>query len=62
MTSPCQDCAERRLVCHDYCPAYLAYNAECVAARKQNMYESIFRSYVIERRVRRDLAAKIRRK
>lgn len=39
MTSSCQNCPERRLVCHDYCDTYLKYHADCLAARAKRRAE-----------------------
>lgn len=34
MHSPCHNCPHRRLVCHDQCEDYLAFNLERVEALK----------------------------
>lgn len=33
MFCPCQDCPERRLICHDHCAAYKEYHANLLAAK-----------------------------
>lgn len=58
MTSPCQNCPERRLVRHDYCPAYLEYHERGVRIKEQMRKERSVTTYIIaqttriERRVR----------
>lgn len=52
MNSPCQNCAERRLVCHDYCHAYLEYHAERVRAREALQKDRYITSYLIEQSIR----------
>lgn len=52
MNSPCQNCPERRLVCHDYCPAYLEYHEERIKVREALRKERYAASYLIEQSVR----------
>lgn len=52
MNSPCQNCTERRLVCHDYCPAYLEYHEEQVRAREALQKDRFITSYLIEQSIR----------
>lgn len=51
MNSPCQNCPERRLVCHDRCPMYLAYHeervAECAARRSRRQVDEYIIKAVI---------------
>lgn len=61
MTSPCQNCPARRLVCHDYCPAYLEYHEERVQAREANRRESRVTAYVIEQTYRIERRVKVKR-
>lgn len=52
MISPCQNCPEHRLVCHDFCPAYLEYHEERVKAREALRKERYATGYLIERSIR----------
>lgn len=61
MTCPCQDCHERRLVCHDHCEAYLAYHEARVAAREKAQRERVAADFLIENMRRRAKIAKARK-
>lgn len=46
MNSPCQNCPERRLVCHDRCPAYMAYHEERIVIQQKRREASEFHVYM----------------
>lgn len=61
MISPCQNCPERRLVCHDYCPAYLEYHEERVKAREVLRKERYASRYLIEQSLRIEKQVRVKR-
>ena len=61
MTCPCRDCPERRLVCHDFCPAYLAYHDERVAAKDALRKDVGVSTYIIDSLYRCERILKIKR-
>lgn len=52
MNSPCQNCPERRLVCHDRCPAYMEYHEERVAERAARRSRRQVDEYIIKAVIR----------
>lgn len=52
MRSPCQNCPERRLVCHDRCPVYMEYHEERVAERQERVEQRRIDEYVIKAVIR----------
>lgn len=52
MNSPCQNCPERRLVCHDRCPAYMEYHERGLQIKEQMRKDRSVTSYVIEQTMR----------
>ncbi len=42
ITSPCKDCAERQLGCHDKCGKYKAYKSEIETTRNSFKKENTF--------------------
>lgn len=61
MPCPCHECPERRLVCHDFCPVYLAYHEERVEAREALRREQPAARYLIEQTIRIEKRLKVKR-
>ena len=61
MTCPCQNCPERRLVCHDHCPTYLEYHEERLAIREARRHETTLFLYMRDQYFARERSIKAKR-
>lgn len=48
MRSPCMGCCEREIGCHGSCGKYLAFRAQCEAAKRARQKESDVVDYVVK--------------
>lgn len=53
MNSPCYNCTDKEITCHDYCPEYMIYKKKMSDIKKVRDQSTISRSIFIESTLRK---------